>query len=131
VLKFNQFYSSGSFGSDYQLKVVYDCTADTLNESEFKDAILKIVADMYRNRENNETENPRGAGGVIYYDARRMLDPLRYKTWQPYDVIIRFFDRDGINTGDKITYNGLGLNIHSIYSQDQDYVHFIAVNRNT
>ena len=82
VLKFNRFYSSGAFGSDYELKVVYDVTADTRDQNAFEDAILKIVADMYRNRENAETENPKGGiSGLAYINAKKILDPLRYKTW--------------------------------------------------
>ena len=82
ILKLNRFYSSGAFGGQYQLKAVYTVTADTRDQEVFEDAILKAVADMYRNRENTESENPTGKmGGEAMLNMQSLLNPLRYKTW--------------------------------------------------
>lgn len=82
ILKLNKFYSSGAFGNEYQLKTVYTVTADTRDQEVFEDAILKAVGDMYRNRENTESENPTGKmGGEAIVNMQSLLNPLRYKTW--------------------------------------------------
>jgi len=82
VLKFNQFYSSGALGGDYQLKVVYDVITQTKDQTVYQDAILKLVEDMYRNRGNSESENPRGGiSGKAQIDCGKLLAEVKHKTW--------------------------------------------------
>jgi len=50
---------------------------------------------------------------------------------QPYDVIIRYFDKDLLRTGDTVTYNGRVITIHTISEQDENYIQFMGVERNT
>lgn len=80
IIRTNQFYDSGAFGGDSQIKVTYTLLQASQDQEEFKDAMLKLIADMYRNRENKESENP-NATGEAYFAAKAILDPLRSKTW--------------------------------------------------
>ena len=63
--------------------------------------------------------------------GRRADEYKQIVNGQPYEITVRYYERDQISTGDTVAWNGLDLKIHSINTTDENYVSFIAVQRGT